>query len=207
METGHRYYGVRFAKDCKPDELLVSYFSSSVYVKSAIDVLGLPKASIRRTFDSADQARKWEQTVLRRIRAVSSDLWLNKTDNISICPEAALAAAKRPKSETMRKRLSATRKSMGYKPSKEQLAKMNAGTIGCKRPSKSRSMVGNTLRAGCTDSAETRERKRAARVGKIWITNGLTCTTINQAEPLPEGFWRGKLQKTRKGDTNNEFLD
>lgn len=49
-----------------------------------IDKYGLPDVSmIRRIFDNIEDARKWEHTVLRRLKVVNIDKWLNQTDNQS----------------------------------------------------------------------------------------------------------------------------
>lgn len=82
---GKFYYGVRFAKGCSPDELWVSYFTSSKHVKRFAKLNGPPDIiQIRKTFDSVDAARAFESKVLKRIRRINKSKWLNKTDNISI---------------------------------------------------------------------------------------------------------------------------
>lgn len=76
------YYGVRFAKDAKPEDLWVSYFTLSKHVKAFTKEFGNPDIiEIRKMFDNVQEAREWEHKVLRRIGAVKSDMWLNKTDN------------------------------------------------------------------------------------------------------------------------------
>jgi NUMOD3 motif len=81
------YYGVRYAINCDPTELMVTYFTSSEEVSKMIRQHGLPDiVQIRRTFDSALNARSLEHKVLRRMKVVVSDKWLNKTDNKSIAP-------------------------------------------------------------------------------------------------------------------------
>lgn len=81
------YYGVRYAKDCKPAELMITYFTSSNEVSKMIEQHGNPDVvQVRKTFNSVDTARSWEHTVLRRMKVVESDQWLNKTDNKSIVP-------------------------------------------------------------------------------------------------------------------------
>jgi len=88
------YYGVRYAKDCHPDELLKTYFTSSKYVKNDIDSYGVPDHyEIRRTFSSEEEARNWEHRVLRRINAVHREDFLNETDNKAIKPKPGI---KRP---------------------------------------------------------------------------------------------------------------
>lgn len=86
--SGLKYYGVRFAKGCHPNELWKTYWSSSKTVKQLIRTDGPDsfEISIRKTFINAELARKWENKVLRRLNVVKNTNFLNKTDNISIAP-------------------------------------------------------------------------------------------------------------------------
>lgn len=86
------YYGVRYAQGCNPTDLWNPYKTSSKYVKKFIEENGDPTFfQIRRTFNSIKAARFWETKVLRRIKAVKREDFLNKTDNVSICPEVTRA--------------------------------------------------------------------------------------------------------------------
>jgi hypothetical protein len=51
---------------------------------------------VRRIFDDITKARLWENTVLRRLKVIYRDKWLNKTDNISIAPECCRSAFGKP---------------------------------------------------------------------------------------------------------------
>lgn len=75
------YYGVRYATDCHPSDLFVTYFTSSSLVKLHIDIYGNPDIiQIRKTFKSKEDACKWETKVLKRLNAVNRLDFLNKTD-------------------------------------------------------------------------------------------------------------------------------
>ena len=79
------YYGVRYSKTADPKDLWVSYFTSSKAVNNFRKAHGEPDIiQIRKTFSDKDDARLWEHKVLRRMKVVKNDFWLNKTDNISI---------------------------------------------------------------------------------------------------------------------------
>lgn len=79
------YYGVRYAKNARPEDLGKTYFSSSKYVKQFIADHGNPDIiEIRKVFDDKWKAMLWEHKVLRRLNAVFDARWLNKTDNIAI---------------------------------------------------------------------------------------------------------------------------
>lgn len=72
------YYGVRFAKNCNPDDLLVSYFTSSKIVKQYRKEYGEPDIiEIRKTFNTANDALRWECKVLRRLNILKNENWLN----------------------------------------------------------------------------------------------------------------------------------
>lgn len=76
------YYGVRYAKKCSPDELWVKYKTSSAYVKDIYTQYGEPDIiQVRKVFTNAHEAMKWEHKVLRRLKVISKDFWINKTDN------------------------------------------------------------------------------------------------------------------------------
>jgi len=73
------YYGVRYAKNCSPSDLGVTYFSSSKVLKRLIAEEGTDnfKFMIRKTFDSKEAALAWEHRFLTKINASQSDRWFN----------------------------------------------------------------------------------------------------------------------------------
>ena len=82
------YYGVRYAKGADPADLWNPYTTSSNHVKSFVGEHGDPSVRlIRRVFEDTISARLWEHRVLKRMRVVGDDRWLNKTDNKSIEPQ------------------------------------------------------------------------------------------------------------------------
>ena len=87
-ELGISYYGVRYSHDCKPNDLWNPYKTSSTHVAEFIAKHGEPDViQVRKTFIEVPVAQNWEHRVLKRIKAVNSDRWLNKTDNKSIAPQ------------------------------------------------------------------------------------------------------------------------
>jgi hypothetical protein len=80
-----RYYGVRYAKNCNPSDLWISYFTSSKFVEIQREQYGEPDIiQIRKTFgNNPEKAKLWEDKVLRRLNVVDKDNWLNKTKNDS----------------------------------------------------------------------------------------------------------------------------
>lgn len=89
------YYGVRFAKNCHPDDLWTTYFTSSKVVQSFRKEYGEPDIiEIRKTFSCSSKARKWEEKVLKKLKIFETNKWLNKTTNISIHPDHCAKAMK-----------------------------------------------------------------------------------------------------------------
>lgn len=87
-EQNKFYYGVRYALDCHPSDLMTIYFTSSPKVSEMIESYGLPDIiQVRKTFTDTKRARHWEHKVLRRMKVIKSDKWLNRTDNKSIEPQ------------------------------------------------------------------------------------------------------------------------
>lgn len=87
-EQNKFYYGVRYAKGCHPGDLMTTYFTSSSEVSKMIYHFGLPDIiQIRKTFNDIDKARLWEHKVLRKMKVITSDKWLNRSDNKSIAPQ------------------------------------------------------------------------------------------------------------------------
>lgn len=81
-ETKIRYYGVRYANGCSPNDLWVDYFTSSKIVQDIIQTEG-PEAfsyEIRKVHKSAADALLWEHKVLRRLNAASKSNWYNQSN-------------------------------------------------------------------------------------------------------------------------------
>jgi hypothetical protein len=91
------YYGVRYGKGCDPSDLWITYFTSSKYVKEFRTLHGEPdKIEIRSTFESSEEARNWEERVLKIINAAQNPNFLNKANGKSIAPEFAAHYGPRP---------------------------------------------------------------------------------------------------------------
>lgn len=135
------YYGVRFAKDCHPNDLWNTYFTSSKYVKKFREENGDPDIiQIRKTFIKAKEAILWESKVLRRIKVVNNELWLNQTDYVKIDLYAWKLNNEKmrnvPLSEEHKRKISSTMK--GMKPT--------IGMTGKKHKMKSKIKTSNTLK-------------------------------------------------------------
>lgn len=80
------YYGVRFAKNCHPNDLWVKYFTSSKTVKKYRELYGEPDIKqIRKTFSDKESAILWEERVLRRLDIKNNNKMLNMNIAGAIC--------------------------------------------------------------------------------------------------------------------------
>ena len=80
--TNQYYYGVRFAKDCNPDDLFVKYFTSSNDVKELIKIYGKESfiIEVRKVFETPEKAIDWEIRVNKR--TMKWENYLNKSAGI-----------------------------------------------------------------------------------------------------------------------------
>jgi hypothetical protein len=151
------YYGVRYAKGCDPSDLWTKYFTSSKPVKKTHEIYGEPDViSIRQTFDCIDSARLWEHKVLRRLKVVKNEKWLNQTDNMSIRMDAdtiALVAFKNT--------------GQIRKPhSPETIEKIRAARIGKEPWNKGKKMAIPSPMKGRHHTEESNEKNRQSHLGK-----------------------------------------
>lgn len=73
------YYGVRYAKNCHPNSLWTTYFTSSKHVKRFIEANGEPDIiTVRLVFSCTMRARRCETRVLFAIPKNLRKSWLNK---------------------------------------------------------------------------------------------------------------------------------
>lgn len=79
VPTGKHYYGARYAKNCSPTDLWQTYFTSSNKVKELIEQYGKDSfiASVRKTFNTSNEAIAWESKFLNKVNAQQNDIWLN----------------------------------------------------------------------------------------------------------------------------------
>lgn len=77
--TNQVYYGARFAKSANPNTMCIDYFTSSKIMREMFLSYGVEnfEYQIRRTFNTADACRKWESTVLRRMRVKEHPKFIN----------------------------------------------------------------------------------------------------------------------------------
>jgi len=89
IPTNRYYYGVKIKKGCHPYDLWTKYFTSSKKVKGLIRRYGKKSFifEIRKTFKTPQAALNWENKVLRRMKVIYRDDFLNQSDNLNVNPE------------------------------------------------------------------------------------------------------------------------
>lgn len=173
--TKQVYYGVRYATGCKPDEFWVTYFTSSKTIKELISKYGKDsfKFEIRKEFDDPNKARIWENKVLRRTNAKDKEIFLNKTDNISINFEGCSKGQKN-KTGILHNR---------YGSKNPKLSESNRLKVGSNNPF-----------YGKTHSKEFLNKRKEQRLNEISITNGNENKFIHKDSEIPSGWRRGQTK-------------
>lgn len=147
LQTGDVYYGVKFAKGCTPSQFWKKYFTSSKVVAEMIEWYGKDSFvfEIRKTFKTKDEALKWEQTVLRRMKVKHGvNIWLNKHDSSN--------NFKFHNSEYTAERLDKIRvSSSGRKHSEETKRKISEGNKGKVHSYETKAIIGAKIKAACED--------------------------------------------------------
>jgi len=167
------YYGVRFAKNCTPDDLWVTYFTSSRLVKGYRKIYGEPDIiEVRKIFNNANDAMMWESRVLRRLSVLDRNDWLNA--NIS-----GIRVIKNHSAETKNKM------SMNNASRRPEIRKL----ISERQAGTKNSFYGKTH---TQISNESRSNKCK---GYYWWTDG---HTEIKSRICPSGFVRGRSALGRK---------
>jgi hypothetical protein len=78
--TGQYYYGVRYAKNCNPNDLWDKYFTSSKHIHKLIKEYGLHSfiVKITKTFTNKVDALNHEKEILIRVKADKNGKFINK---------------------------------------------------------------------------------------------------------------------------------
>jgi len=175
--TGQVYYGFRSANTVSPEEdLWKKYFTSSKRVQQLLEDTGADSfdVEIRKTFDTQEQATHWETKVLRRMRVLESDMWLNQNIAGYITP-----------TEESKQKISEFHKA---KPkSVEHKQKLSESQKGSKRPWAVKNLPTDYSgekngRYGKPVSEETRSKIGEANRGKTPANKGVPMTAEQKAK-------------------------
>jgi hypothetical protein len=164
------YYGVRYARKtkclyeegCHPDDLFVTYRSSSLHVRNYIKKYGNPDViQIRKTFNTRDEAIMWETKVLTRLKVKTNRKWLNVAISGSLPVYSGDEHPLRQKGgHTKESRLKMSASHLGKKISKETKLKMSESRKGALNP-----MYGIGGMLGKTHREETKLKMSESRKG------------------------------------------
>ena len=149
IPTNKYYYGVRYRKGCHPKDLWKTYFTSSKKVKSLIKKYGKKSFifEIRKTFKTQQQALNWEHKVLKKMKVVYRNDFLNQTDNKCFDPILI--------SKYMKTKIGIKNSFYGKKHSKETIKKLRLINLGKNNP-----MYGKSL------TEEVKQKMRLSKLGK-----------------------------------------
>lgn len=155
------YYGCEYKKTAHPDNLWTTYFTSSEIVKEMRIWHGEPDhIEVRMTFDTAANARAWEDKVIRRLGAVFSDKWLNRANGgKEFCNDSP---------QTRERMRLAKLGKKGAKRSELTKQKMRKAALGRKFSEEHKQKLCEARRKRAPVSLETKEKMRLARQGKTY---------------------------------------
>jgi hypothetical protein len=167
------YYGIRYKDGCNPDELWKVYFTSSKLVKQLRISHGEPDIiEIRKTFSDKIKANIYEAKVLRRLKVIKKDKWLNQHYNGVIII----------KDNNVRKK-----KNEIQSVSIKGRIHINNGIIGKFIRKNDDIPEGYVLGRLPKTLEKTAKKKR----GMILISNGISSHYISANEPIPQGYRYG----------------
>ena len=215
LPTGQRYYGVRYAKGCHPDQLWTTYFTSSKIITGLIEEHSKDSFStqIRKTFTTPEQACSWETKFLTRINAAKHPDWINGNNangNFISTPETV------QKGLETRKRNGTLNVSSPESIQKQKDTRKKNGTEhNMKNPETVQKMIDTKIKNGTTNPNTPESiQKRKDTMKKNGTTNNSTPESIQKCKntrlkngiphPMknPENVQKAKDTRKRNGTTN-----
>ena len=200
------YYGVRFAKNCVPDDLFVTYFTSSKEIKQLIknDGINAFEVEIRQTFTDSMKARMWELKVLQRMNVIHNPKFINKTDNTSIIlpPGSPSPRLGITLSQNTRDKISCTK--LGVKLTDEHKTKLKiarAKQVRSPMSAQQKLKISNTkLTSNYVDTIETRNKKSESAKNRPTITS----ETRKKLSKAKKGIIKTKIHLQKILDTKQK---
>lgn len=198
LPSGKVYYGLRYAKNCKPEDLWTSYFTSSTDIAKLIEADG-PEAfifEVRKTFTDAQKAIEWEKKVLRRMNAIKHPAFINRNipgSSMFAHSEETKEKLRKPKPEGFGDRLRGNKHACvtkGVPKTKEHAENISKGKKG-KAPFKGK----RHPRYGKKKTDDELLKLSAAMKKKKWVNNGINCAFVEPEEIdsyLTRGYIMGR---------------
>jgi hypothetical protein len=186
IPTNKYYYGVMYRKGCHPNDLWKKYFTSSKKVKNLIKRCGKKSFifEIRKTFKTPQKALNWEYKVLKRLKVIHRDDFLNLTDNKSVDPKYLSKINKGKNNPWYNKKHTKESiekirfASLNRKHTKESKEKIRLFNLGKKHTKESKEKIrlagiGNTNRVGKKHTKETKEKISLSKIGTTYKKNNI----------------------------------
>jgi hypothetical protein len=175
--TNRFYYGFRSANTVAPeDDLWQKYFTSSPRIKELINETGVDsfETQIRKVFDTQEQAVAWEIKVLRRMRVLENDQWINQNIAGYVIPD-----------DITRQKISEYHK--GKPKTKEHKQKIKEGNQGQSRPWAIHNLPAdvsgeNNGMYGKQHSEDTKRKISEANRGKTPANKGVSMSEEQKAK-------------------------
>ena len=199
IPSGRVYYGLRYAKNCNPEDLWKTYFTSSKDIKKLIDSDGKNAfvTEIRQIFEQATSAIEWEKRVLRRMNVTKRDDFINRNvpgSSMFSHSEETKAKMRKPKPADFKNTLMGNKRATVNKGIKkpEGFGKK----ISEKKTGKNYGRVGtNAPRYGQKKSQQELDKMSASMKSKKWMNNGANCVFVDAdkiLEYLELGYTLGR---------------
>lgn len=198
LPTGKVYYGLRYAKKCQPSDLWTTYFTSSSDVERLIEQDGKDSFlfEVRKKFTDTKKAIEWEKKVLRRMKVIQREDFINRNipgSSMFAHSEETKAKMRKPKpigfSEKLKgnKRASVTK---GIPKTKEHAENISKGKKG-KAPFKGK----DHPRYGKKKTEEELLKMSVSMKKKKWMNNGINCAFVGPDDVelyLARGYTMGR---------------
>jgi len=206
--TGKVYYGVRYSKKCKPADLWDTYFTSSKDIHKMIKEYGKDSfiTEIRKIFVDPSDAINWELRVLRRMKVLDRDDFINRnipgmTLRFTLSEETKKKMRK-PKPAGFSEKLQGNKRASvtkGKPKSKEHCENISKGKKG-----KNFGRVGeNAPRFGTSKTDKEIEKMKNTKLSqnRKWMNNGVNSAFVPSddiSSYIEKGYIMGRRSRNLK---------
>lgn len=205
IPSGKVYYGLRYAKGCKPADLWTTYFTSSKDIQHLIDTDGIDsfEYQIRKVFTDPLKAIEWEKRVLKKMNAIYNESFINRSipgSSMFCHSEETKEKLRKPKPEGFAETLKGNKRATvlkGVPKSKEHAENISKGKKG-KAPFKGEKHPRYGTKKSKDELDKISETKRSQ--ARKWMNNGIeavfVCSKdIELYESRGYTLGRGKIKK------------
>jgi hypothetical protein len=209
--TGKMYYGLRYAKRCHPSDLWESYFTSSKDLEKMLAEDGKDAFvfEVRRTFTDARKAIEWEKKVLRRMKVIKRDDFINRNipgSSMFAHSEETKTKMRKPKPEGFGEKMKGkarpdiSEKLKGVPKTKEHAENISKGKKG-KDPFKGKDHPRYGKKKLPNEVEKMKQTKLSQK--RKWMNNGINSAFVDQNDIdkyLESGYILGRGSKKLKSE-------